>query len=134
MNDPGITILLDGGRRQYEPGDTLTAEYRIDSLALVDAKAIEVSVLWYTTGKGDDDIAVHHFVRQTTDDGHLIDWRKPQRIRTTLPMSPLSYEGVIVKVRWCVRVRLFPTRGKELTSDTPFHLGTVPAAQPPLLL
>lgn len=132
MNDPGITILLDGGRRQYAPGDTLTAEYRIDSLALVDAKAIEVSILWYTIGKGDEDIAVHHFVRQTTDDGNLIDLRKPQRLRTVLPMSPLSYDGVIVKVRWCVRVRLFLTRGKELTSDTPFQLGMVPAAVPPL--
>ena len=130
MNDPGITILLDGGRRQYAPGDTLSCEYRIDSLALVDAKAIEVSILWYTIGKGEEDLAVHHFVRQTTDDGNLIDLRKPQRLRTVLPMSPLSYDGVIVKVRWCVRVRLFLSRGKELTSDTPFHLGMVPAAVP----
>lgn len=133
MNDPGITILLDGNRRSYEPGDLLTAEFRIDSLSLVDAKAIEASVLWYTVGKGDEDIAVHHFVRQTTDGGVMVDLRRPQRLRTTLPQSPLSYDGVVVKIRWCLRVRLFTARGRELVAEVPFQLGRVPAAIPPIV-
>ncbi|MBL9089776.1 MAG: hypothetical protein JNL96_01030 [Planctomycetaceae bacterium] len=128
MNDPGITILFEGNRRVFEPGETLTVDYRIDSLSLVEARAIEVSVLWYTTGKGDEDLAVHHFVRQTIENGALIDLRKPQRMRTTLPTSPLSYDGVIVRVRWCVRVRLFIARGRELVAEAPFQLGRVPPA------
>ena len=131
MNDPGITILLEGNRRAFEPGDVLTVAYRIDSLSLVDAKAIEASVIWYTVGKGDEDLAVHHFVRQTTDAGVVVDLRRPQRLRATLPSSPLSYDGVIVKVRWCVRVRLFPARGRELVAEIPFQLGRVPAAAVP---
>jgi hypothetical protein len=120
---PTRTILdydfVEGNRRAFEPGDVLTAEYRIDSLSLVDAKAIEASVIWYTVGKGDEDLAVHHFVRQTTDAGVVFDLRRPQRLRATLPSSPLSYDGVIVKVRWCVRVRLFPESVSELVAEIP---------------
>jgi hypothetical protein len=130
MNDTGITISLEGNRRAYEPGDQLTAEYRIDSLSVVDAKALEASVVWYTVGKGDEDLAVHHFVRQTPD-GAMIDLRRPQRLRAVLPASPLSYDGVIVKIRWCVRVRLFLTRGPEMMAEIPFQLGRVPAAVAP---
>ncbi|MGC3966985.1 MAG: hypothetical protein QM775_06325 [Pirellulales bacterium] len=126
MNDPGITILLEGNRRAFEPGDSLAAEYRIDSLTLVDAQAIEASVLWYTVGKGDEDIAVHHFVRQTTDGGAMIDLRRPQRLRAVLPASPLSYDGVIVKVRWCVRVRLFLGAAENWWRKYRFNSGASP--------
>ena len=127
MIDPGLSILLTGGKRHYEPGDTLIAEYRVDSLALVDAKAMEASVVWYTVGKGEEDFGVHQFVRHASDDGTLFDCRKPRLLRTVLPVSPLSYDGVIVKLRWCVRVRLFPSRGREVIAESPFQLGNVPA-------
>lgn len=131
MIAPAITIVLDGNRRIYEPGDTLSAELRVDSLTLVEAKAVEASVCWYTVGKGEEDLAVHHFMRITPDGATGVDVRKPHRLRTVLPASPLSYEGVIVKVRWCVRVRVFPLRGRELVADAPFQLGRLPPVAPP---
>lgn len=124
--DPGLTISLEGGRRQYEPGDTLVADYRLDAPSHFDAKAIEASVVWYTVGKGDEDFGVHLFVRHAQEDGGLLDCRKPRRLKTVLPQSPLSYDGVIVKIRWCVRVRLFPNRGREMAAEVPFQLGHVP--------
>jgi hypothetical protein len=48
--------------------------------------------------------------------------------RTTLPMSPLSYDGVILKIRWCVRVRVFLTKGREYVAQTRFQLGNLPPA------
>lgn len=131
MIDPGVSILLAGGKRHYEPGDVLQAEYRVDTAALVDAKAMEASVVWYTVGKGEEDFGVHQFVRHASDDGSLFDCRKPRTLRTVLPASPLSYDGVIVKIRWCVRVRLFPTRGKEVVVESPFQLGNIPAVVAP---
>ena len=62
-------------------------------------------MLWYTEGKGDEDLAVHEFRRLSADNGYRADPHRVGRFSTTLPNSPLSYEGVIVKVRWCVRVR-----------------------------
>ena len=36
---------------------------------------------------------------------------------------------MIVRICWCVRVRVFVTRGKDLTLEVPFQLGTVPTPQ-----
>ena len=46
-----------------------------------------------------------------------------------LPTSPLSYEGVIVKVRWCVRVRIFFEGGKDFVSEHVFEVGQIPPAR-----
>jgi hypothetical protein len=126
MIAPALTVLLQDGRRTYEPNDILSVEYRLDSTAHIEAKAMEASVVWYTMGKGDEDFGVHHFVRHAADEGSVLDCRKPQRLQTVLPRSPLSYDGAIVKIRWCVRVRLFPTRGREMITEVPFRLGHVP--------
>ena len=84
-------------------------------------------MLWHTEGKGDEDMAVHEFWRRDAGEAQPIDPRRPERFSTTLPNSPLSYEGQIVKVRWCVRVRVFPLRGKEIVGEKRFQLGDVPA-------
>jgi hypothetical protein len=128
MNDSAVVITLDGDRRVYQPGDTLSAEYHMDSLSLSEPKALEVSVLWYTEGKGDEDLAVHYFERVSSDETTSADFRRPARFSTTLPNSPMSYEGVILKIRWCVRVRMFLARGKELLAEVPFRLGNIPDA------
>ena len=89
-------------------------------------KALEVSVLWYTEGKGDEDMAVHKFWRTDLENGDLIDPLQPARFETVLPNSPLSYDGQIVKLRWCVRVRAFLHRGKEVFGQKEFRLGDIP--------
>lgn len=129
MNHALVTIRFDGNGRTYQPGETLTGEFRIDTRRLEEIKAIEVSVLWYTEGKGDEDLAVHDFRRFSVEDDPLFDPRKPARFSTTLPNSPLSYDGLIVKIRWCVRVRVFLSRGKEVVGEKAFQLGTVPGVK-----
>jgi hypothetical protein len=32
----------------------------------------------------------------------------------------------MIKLRWCVRVRAFPSRGKEVVGERVFQLGNVP--------
>lgn len=125
MNDPAVTIRFDGNGRVYAPGEALSGEYRLESIGRKDVKAVEVSVLWHTDGKGTEDFAVHDFRRLSA--GDWIDPRYPGRFRTVLPNSPLSYDGMIVKVRWCVRVRVFLARDKEVVGELPFRLGNVPA-------
>ena len=129
MNDPMVTIRFDGNGRAYQPGETLSGEYRLESIRREDVKAVEVSVLWHTDGKGDEDLAVHDFRRLSAEDGDWIDARSPGRFSTVLPKSPLSYRGVIVKLRWCVRVRVFLARDREVVGELPFQLGDVPAAR-----
>lgn len=131
MNDPAVTIRLDGNGPVYRPSERLAGEYRVECVAAGTVKAIEVSVLWYSEGKGDEDLAVHAFWRRGVEDGDLPDPGRPQRFDTTLPQSPLSYDGVLMKLQWCVRVRAFLERGREVVGQKGFRLGDVPAARVP---
>ena len=127
MAEPRIMITLDGrGRRQYRPGETLAGSYRFDSMSGDDIRAVECSILWYTTGKGSEDLGIYAFWRSSIDAGDWIDPRSPGRFNTVLPKSPLSYTGVIVKIHWTVRVRVFLADGREIVEDFPFWLGSLP--------
>jgi hypothetical protein len=128
--DPLIAVTLDRSPRVYSGGDTMRIEYQFDALPKEDISAVEISVLWLTEGKGEPDMGVHYFRRMTPDDADLADLRPLQRVDVVLPASPLSYDGVILKIRWHVRVRLFLTRGREYFEEIAFQLGRVPAAVP----
>jgi hypothetical protein len=52
-----------------------------------------------------------------------------RKFSVALPASPLSYEGILIKLRWCVRVRVFLKSGKNYFAELPFRLGNVPDAR-----
>jgi hypothetical protein len=131
VNDPVVTIRFDGNGQVYRPGEALAGEYLLGSVTPGVVKAIELSVLWYSEGKGDEDLAVHEFWRWSVEDGNLLDPGRPEQFSTTLPASPLSYDGAIMRLRWCVRVRAFLRRGKDVVGQKVFQLGDVPAAKVP---
>jgi hypothetical protein len=131
LRQPLISIELDGpsstGReRRYMPGDVLAGAFQIDAVEAAEIKAVEISVLWFTEGKGDEDLAVHYFERLTASDVPDLDLSELRRFQTVLPKSPLSYEGVLVKICWCVRVRAFLRTGRDFVSEKSFQLGDVP--------
>lgn len=121
-SEPLISITLPGSHGEYRQGETLQCEYQIDAIESSEVLAVEASVLWYTEGKGEEDIGVHFFERRTHSDTVDGDLRPLRHFEAELPNSPLSYFGAIVKIRWCVRVRLFLRRGKEMHTDKYFHL------------
>ncbi|MCG8584048.1 MAG: hypothetical protein MI757_04975 [Pirellulales bacterium] len=128
FHEPLISLVLHRNVRQFAPGDELAAEYQIDAVDPADIRAIEVSVLWHTEGKGEEDLAVHFFERLAAeDDDNYMNLHQLRRFSTTLPNSPLSYEGVNLKIRWSARLRLFMPQGKEYVADVPFQLGDVPS-------
>lgn len=121
--DPLISIRQQTTERLYHPGDLLICDYQIDAVDAADLQAVEASVLWYTTGKGDEDLGVHFFQRRTPYDAEQGDLRRLHRFQTILPPSPLSYRGAILRIRWVVRVRTFLRRGREQVADQAFQLG-----------
>ena len=132
MNEPQVTVRLEDRRRHFQPGETLRGEFHIETLQPDQIKAIELSVVWLTEGKGDEDVGLHYFKRYSPDE-ETLDTRSSIDFETSdpLPPSPLSYDGRIVKIRWCVRVRLFLPRGETLVYDEPFQLGSVPRPRLP---
>ena len=130
MRRANIVIRVDGMKRAYEPGETIRGVYFLEGTAPENIRAAELSVLWQTDGKGDEDLAVHHFDRISVETDPEWDPRRPRAFSTVLPNSPLSYDGVIVKIRWRIRVRAFLAGGRELVDEQPFRLGNVPMASP----
>ena len=127
MMEPLISLCFVGPRRAFAAGDEFEAEYQIDACPSEDIQAIEAAVLWYTEGKGDEDLGVHYFERRTPADAEDGDLRPLRRFHIKLPNSPLSYSGAIVAIKWCIRVRLFLTKGRQSVSEQPFTVGSVPA-------
>jgi hypothetical protein len=122
-----IQLALDNADAHYQPGQRLTGRFMVPASQAGAARAAELSVLWYTAGKGEEDLSVHHFERVVDESARPLDLRVPRRFATDLPASPLSYDGQIVKICWCVRVRLFLPQGQESVAEIPFRLGNVPA-------
>ncbi len=125
MSAPLISISVEQRQRPHHAGQPLIGEFQIDAVDAAELRTVELSVLWYTEGKGDEDLGVHHFERWTDEDAAgqpLVELRK---FAVPLPNSPLSYEGVLIKLRWCVRVRIFLKNGKEFYAEVPFRLGNI---------
>ncbi len=135
MKDPAIIIRLDGPRRTYRPGEELAGSCHWELDPQDQVRRVEISVLWHTEGKGEEDFAVHYFQPVSAPAGREL--QGPLRFQTRLPQAPLTYEGVILKLYWCVRVRLFLRRGGQVVQERPFRLGNVPrgrpAQEPPLV-
>ena len=132
MNGPLVRIRLNGNGRVYHPGETLSGDYCVESVQRDEIKAIEVSVLWYSEGKGDEDLAVHDFWRSAAEDSDQEASTHGGSFKTVLPNSPLSYRGILVRIRWCVRVRVFLTRGREVMGELAFRLGELPSTRMPV--
>ncbi len=128
MTAGALRITLDSPTAHYQAGDQLSGRFLLEGQRLGGLRAAELSVLWYTAGQGDEDMSVHHFERLVDEPNRPLDLRVPRRFSTQLPASPLSYDGHIVKVCWCVRLRLFLPHGQEAVTELPFRLGNVPAA------
>jgi hypothetical protein len=101
MTDPKIELE----REEYEPGETLIGVVCLNpDLGTVDG--VEVRVGWRTEGKGNTDrgevyreaLAVPPDV-QPAHGANL-------GFAVRLPAAPLSYDGVIVKIRWWVEARV----------------------------
>ena len=124
---PVIDVQFDRPGRRYDPESPLVIRYRVGGVELDTVRAVETSVAWYTEGKGEEDLSVHVFERIANRDA-LRAVLEGGGLETRLPPSPLSYEGVIVKIRWCVRVRVFHAGGRDYVSEHVFEVGSLPPA------
>jgi hypothetical protein len=128
MSRQGVTIDLDRDPPDYLPDESLSGGWSLPAGLDRDVRAVELSVMWTTEGKGDEDIGVHHFERVTPEEAGMLEPGRRTRFSARLPRSPLSYDGVIVKVCWCVRARAF-WDGGETVAEAPFWLGEVARAR-----
>jgi hypothetical protein len=124
-----MRLTLDDPSGHYQPGQRLSGRFMVDGTKPWAVRAAELSVLWYTAGQGEEDFSVHYFDRLVDEPGRPLDLRVPRRFATELPQSPWSYDGQIVKVCWCVRLRLSLLHGHQSLTEVAFRVGDVPAGK-----
>lgn len=133
--EPLISLTILNATKQFPAGETLRWEFQIDAVKKDELQAVETSVLWYSEGKGEPELGVHYFQRHVKAESPDGDLRCLRRCQTVLPNSPLSYNGTLLKIEWCIRVRGFLTNGKTFVHDQPFKLHNVGIAKSqPLIL
>jgi hypothetical protein len=120
---PALSLSLCQADGRYRMGQPLSAFWRIGKISPeVVFEGLEASVMWYTEGKGDEDLNVHHFQRWSDSQLGALDLDQSHALECVLPLTPLSYEGTLVRIRWCVRVRLFCSVGRDSVAQVPFQL------------
>ncbi len=122
--EPALGFRLLTLQQAMEPGELLDFQVSIQRVAPELVDRLEISVLWFTEGKGSEDRGVHFFRSLSqTELGVGCDFAEPKRFSTVLPNSPLSYDGKLFHIRWCVRLRLFLKDGRKVSAEKPFYLG-----------
>jgi hypothetical protein len=125
MDSPRLELILDQHDEVLFPGETLSGSYAVTGINQEAVRAVEVSVVWQTAGKGDENLGVHYFwrreAREGTEDITAGDWS------VVLPRTPLSYHGVLFRIEWLARLRVF-VRGKDFSTEQAFQLGDLPQA------
>lgn len=121
--EPAIGLRFLSLQQVNEPNEVLEFEYCLQRVSAQLIDRLELSVMWFTEGKGSQDIGVHLFQRVSGTQLAEVPLDQPRRLSTQLPSSPLSYEGRLLKIRWCVRLRLYLNDGREITAEQPFYLG-----------
>ena len=126
MPDPDARLEL--ASYALPPGGELAGVFVIPGGPPEDARGVELSVLWRTSGKGTEDIGVVFYQAWTAGDGTLAAMPNPYTFAVPLPQTPWSYDGRLVKIHWLARVRMRwgpEGRTEELVRDAEFTLAPV---------
>lgn len=129
--EPRVITEFDRPSRRYDPEETVRLRYHVTGTGDAVVRVIERSALWYSEGKGEEDLGVCFFERLTDPQG-LPPHKRRGEFAFRLPASPMTYEGTIVKIRWCVRIRLFFVGRRDFVSEHVFDVGELPPVQLPL--
>ncbi len=122
-SEPAVGLRFLSLQPRLEPNELLEFEYRVQRVAFEEVDRLEISVMWYTEGKGSEDFGVHLFESFSGETLRKIIDDDCHPMVTTLPAAPFSYEGRMLNVRWCVRLRLYMKDGRTISAEKPFYLG-----------
>lgn len=118
-----IRVELDREDGVYAPGDLLQCNWKVGRVPMDKIQFVEASVLWHTEGKGDEDLAVHHFTRHSEEELRASGEGFENSLVAELPKSPLTYDGRLLRIRWSVRLRVAITGDPDTVVSQPFYLG-----------
>lgn len=106
-----LTIQPADGRTTFEPSETIAveAQWHLDA----EPEALEMRLVWNTSGKGDTDIGVEKTV--SLDSPGLAESRS---LQVKLPAAPYSFSGKYVSLIWALELVVHPTNDSCRTEIT----------------
>lgn len=128
MSDIHLKVELDAVSKDFLAGGLLQGAVHLEAPAPVHARKLECRALWFTEGKGTEDVGGPATVVLASD--QVLEPGARLRFELSLPLGPRSHGGRFVKIRWVVQVVLTPTRGSAIDVEVPFRL--VPYLSPAL--
>ncbi|MEM6689077.1 MAG: hypothetical protein AAF664_06595 [Planctomycetota bacterium] len=117
-----MTLKLCREDGVYLPSERVGVRWRLARTECENIQAVELSVLWRTEGKGDEDVGVCGFWRYCNENGLPWDVDQFIDVETKLPSTPLSYHGHLLTITWLARLRLFQVGGNQVKTEVPFLL------------
>ena len=95
-----LSITLDGERRAYRPGERVrgTVSWLVDG----EPRSVEVHLLWYTEGKGDQMVGVEASAALTPATEGSAEFDR------AVPAGPWSFAGKLVSLLWAVELAVEP--------------------------
>jgi hypothetical protein len=112
-----LAIELTGGKDAFAPGEQV--EGRIEWGLDANPRALELSLLWYTSGKGTRDACVLH-AQKVDHPGAL----GSDKFSFTLPAGPYSFSGKLISLIWALELTCTPgeeTVRKEIVVSPTGH-------------
>jgi hypothetical protein len=100
VNGDWITIETRDGATVFAPGEVIAGTV---SWHLAGAQSIELRLLWYTEGKGDQDSRLVTTVELGHPGGNEV---RPFNIR--LPEGPFSFSGKLISLLWALEAVAAP--------------------------
>jgi hypothetical protein len=96
-----IRIETRDGSTAFLPGETVegTVAWHFDQ----PARSVELRLLWYTEGRGDQDVAVVETVPLANPGA---DESRPFSVR--LPAGPFSFSGKLISLAWALEAVALP--------------------------
>jgi len=106
-----LSIVLNEDKAAFAPRETIrgTVRWSLD----VGVRHLELSLFWYTAGKGTRDMGVVETVR--FDEPGAIGWKD---FSFALPDGPYSFSGKLISLLWAIELTCSPgseTVRREIT-------------------
>lgn len=100
----GIGIQLDESRFAFAPGQRLrgVVAWSLDP----PPRSVQLRLLWYTTGKGDQDVGVVD--TQAFDDLQAAAREDRRRFDFAVPIAPPSFSGQLISLQWALEATAAP--------------------------
>ena len=94
-----ISIEIEGSQTVFSPGQTVRGTVRW--LCLEPPKKAGLQLLWYTEGKGDEDVGL---VKKIKFDGPQASGN--HRFEFQLPVGPYSFSGRLISLTWALELQV----------------------------